>query len=154
MLFSCGSTKCSYIIHFSIGPYFQPFFDEVHKEAPYFVCSFEESYSSTIFFLFRDLVSFHSAAGQLTVRWTGIICEVITPHRQDQAWSSPLYCSSKTKLENSVSKLNSHTGLELCVGSSHPKAISEMTKPPFKTMKISGTSWATFKLCYKKGCMM
>ena len=32
--------------------------------------------------------------------------------------------------ENWVSKLNSGTGLGLYVGSSHPKTLSEMTKPP------------------------
>ena len=36
------------------------------------------------------------------------------------------------KPENRVSKLNSRTGLGLYVGSSHPKTMSEMTKPPCK----------------------
>ena len=52
---------------------------------------------------------------------------------------APLHCFSKTKdcrdviPENSVSKLNSHTGLGLPVGPSHPKTMSEMTKSPCKT---------------------
>ena len=32
---------------------------------------------------------------QLRVGWTGVICQVVTPHRQDHAWSSPI-----AKLEN------------------------------------------------------
>ena len=47
-LFSCGNTKCSYIINFGSGPCFQSFFDQVHKEAPYFACSFDESFNNTI----------------------------------------------------------------------------------------------------------
>ena len=43
-LFSCGCTKFSYIIGFGIGPYFQSLLDQALKEAPYFVCSFDESY--------------------------------------------------------------------------------------------------------------
>ena len=38
--------------------------------------------------------------------------------------------------ENWVSKLNSCTGLELYVGSSHPKTMSEMTKPPCKKILL------------------
>ena len=34
------------------------------------------------------------------------------------------------RTENWVSKLNIHTELGLCVGSSHPKTMSELTKPP------------------------
>lgn len=47
-LFRCGNTKCSYIINFAIGPYFQFLLDQALKEAPYFVCSFDESYNSAI----------------------------------------------------------------------------------------------------------
>ena len=47
-LFSCESSKCSYIINFGSGPYFQSLLDQALKEAPYFVCSFDESYNSTI----------------------------------------------------------------------------------------------------------
>ena len=36
------------------------------------------------------------------------------------------------KPENWVSKLNFHTDLGLYVGSSHPKIMSKLTKPPFK----------------------
>ena len=58
-----------------------------------------------------------------------------------------LHCFSKTKdckvvmPENWVSKLNSRTGLGLYVGSSHPKTLSEMTKPTCKTMETFGRSW-------------
>ena len=47
-IFTFGSTKCSYIINFGIGPYFQSSLDQALKEAPYLVCSFDESYNSTI----------------------------------------------------------------------------------------------------------
>ena len=40
------------------------------------------------------------------------------------------------------------------MGLSHPKTISEMTKPPCKTMKIFGRSWEKTKFSCKKGCMM
>ena len=49
-----------------------------------------------------------------------------------------LHCFSKTKdcsivmPENCVSKLNFRTELGLYVGSSHPKTMSEMTKPPLE----------------------
>ena len=46
--FSCGSTKCSYIINFGIGHYFESLLDQALKEAPYFACSFNKSYNSTI----------------------------------------------------------------------------------------------------------
>ena len=46
-LFSCGNTKCSYIINFDIGPYFQSLLNQALKEAPCFVCLFDESYEST-----------------------------------------------------------------------------------------------------------
>ena len=46
--FSFRNTKCSDIINFGIGPYFQSFLDQVLKEASYFVCSFDESDNSTI----------------------------------------------------------------------------------------------------------
>ena len=97
---------------------------------------------------------------QLRVGWTKVISAVATPHRQDHVWSSPLPLLLRTKdsrvvkLENCVSKLNFCTGLGLCVGSSHPKTMSEVTKLPCKTMKIFGRSWGTFKLSCKKGCMM
>ena len=32
-LFSCGNTKCSYIINFDIGPYFQSLLNQALKEA-------------------------------------------------------------------------------------------------------------------------
>ena len=57
---------------------------------------------------------------------------------------APLHCFSEIKdcrvvmPENRVSKLSSPTGLGLYVGLSHPKAMSEMTKTPWKTMKIFG----------------
>ena len=47
-LFSCGSTKCSCIINFGTGPYFQSLLEKALKEALYFASSFNESYHRTI----------------------------------------------------------------------------------------------------------
>ena len=47
-LFSCGSTKCFYIINFEFGPYFQSLLDQALKEARYFLYSFDELYNNTI----------------------------------------------------------------------------------------------------------
>ena len=69
---------------------------------------------------------------------------------------APLHCFSETKdcrvvmPENWKSKLNSRTGLGLYVGSSHPKTMSEMTKPPCKTMTIFGRSWKNLNFPIKK----
>ena len=45
-----------FIINFGIGPYFQSLLDLALKEAPYFVCSFDESYNSTIKKGQRDMI--------------------------------------------------------------------------------------------------
>ena len=46
--FSCGSTKCSCIINFGIGPYFQSLLDQALKEAPYLSCSLYKLYNGSI----------------------------------------------------------------------------------------------------------
>ena len=56
---------------------------------------------------------------------------------------APLQCFSETKdwrvakPEHCMIKLNSHRGLGLYVGPSHPKTMSEMTKPLCKERKMS-----------------
>ena len=55
--------------------------------------------------------------------------------------------------ENLVSTLNCRIGKDLNVGLSHPKTMSEMTKVPWKTMKIWVDPGKEFKLCSKKELM-
>ena len=47
-LFTCGSTKCSYIINFGIAPYLRSVLEAMIKEAPYHVRCFDESHNKTI----------------------------------------------------------------------------------------------------------
>ena len=56
--------------------------------------------------------------------------------------------------ENLVSTLNCRIGKDLNVGLSHPKTMSEMTKVPWKTMKIWVDPGKEFKLCSKKEFLM
>lgn len=51
-LFSCGSTKCSYIVNFGLALYFQSLLDISLVETPYFVLCFDESYNSTVNMIF------------------------------------------------------------------------------------------------------
>ena len=46
--FSCGNTKCSYIINFEIASHFQSLLQESLTEARYLAPCFDESYNSTI----------------------------------------------------------------------------------------------------------
>ena len=46
--FTCGSTKCSYIINFGIAPYFRLLLQDALNNAPYYVCSFDECYYDVI----------------------------------------------------------------------------------------------------------
>ena len=46
--FTCGSTKCSYIINFGIAPYFRLLLQDALNNAPYHVCSFDECYNDVI----------------------------------------------------------------------------------------------------------
>ena len=67
---------------------------------------------------------------------TVVICEVVTPPRQDHVWSSPLailllqlratgLLSLKIEWVISISVQN-----EICVGLSYPTSMSRLTKPP------------------------
>lgn len=47
-LFSCGSTKCSYVINFGIAPYFRLLLEENIREAPYHVRCFDESHNKSV----------------------------------------------------------------------------------------------------------
>ena len=46
--FTCGSTKCSYIINFGIAPYFRSLLQDALNNAPYYVCSFDECFNDVI----------------------------------------------------------------------------------------------------------
>ena len=45
MEFSCGRTKCSYIVNYGIAPYFLELLTDELKEASNFVALFDESYN-------------------------------------------------------------------------------------------------------------
>lgn len=47
-LFSCGYTKCAYIINFGLAPYFRSMLEETVKEAPYHVRCFDESHNKSL----------------------------------------------------------------------------------------------------------
>ena len=46
--FTCGSTKCSYIINFGIASEFRSLLQNALNNAPYYVCSFDECYNDVI----------------------------------------------------------------------------------------------------------
>ena len=45
-IFSCGKTKCGYLICFGIAPYFKEQLEKISHETPYFVALFDESYNA------------------------------------------------------------------------------------------------------------
>lgn len=47
-LFTCGSTKCSYIINFGLAPYFRSLLEESIKESTYHVRCFDESHNKSV----------------------------------------------------------------------------------------------------------
>ena len=44
--FSCGQTKCGYLICFGIAPSFKEQFEKILHETPYFVALFDETYNA------------------------------------------------------------------------------------------------------------
>ena len=46
--FSCGSTKCGYIVNFGLSPFFKSPLAEALNDASHYVCGFGESYNSVI----------------------------------------------------------------------------------------------------------
>ena len=46
--FSCGSTKCGYIVNFGLAPFFKSPLAEALNDASHYACGFGESYNSVI----------------------------------------------------------------------------------------------------------
>ena len=46
--YSMGKSKCSYIVNFGLGPFFQNELIERVKKSPFFAISFDESLNETI----------------------------------------------------------------------------------------------------------
>ena len=46
--FTCGSTKCSYVINFGIAPYFRNVLENALNLAPFYVACFDESHNDVL----------------------------------------------------------------------------------------------------------
>ena len=46
--FTCDSTKCSYMINFSLAPYFQEINQIILTDASFYVSCFDETHNSTL----------------------------------------------------------------------------------------------------------
>ena len=46
--FTCGSTKCSYMINFSLAPYFQEINQLISTDASFYVSCFSETHNSIL----------------------------------------------------------------------------------------------------------
>ena len=46
--FTCGRTKCTYVINFSIAPYFRSLLEDALTIAPFYVSCFDESHNGVL----------------------------------------------------------------------------------------------------------